>query len=221
MGRRYDLVVFDMDGTLTQIRSSWSYIHSVLGVNNEASYKAFVNMEIDEPEFMRRDIALWKSVRPNITVNDIARMFRDMPLTEGIQETVTCLEYNDIRCVICSGGIDMAARMIVREFGFDDYIADSLGTNPDGTLTGEGIMNIDLMDKGIWVRKFIEKFGTTKDRTVSIGNSFTDIKMFENSGMSIAFNPSDEFTEKAATHIVRSKNISDVLGPILEIQDGE
>jgi phosphoserine phosphatase len=59
-------------------------------------------------------------------------------------------------------------------------------------------------------------YGTTKERTVSIGNSFTDIPMFKNSGMSIAFNPTDPYTSEAATYTVRSDNIADVLDYILE-----
>jgi phosphoserine phosphatase len=43
--------------------------------------------------------------------------------------------------------------------------------------------------------------------------------MFRNSGKSIAFNPTDEFTEDAATHYVRSDNISDILEYILPYED--
>ena len=177
--RKYDLVCFDMDGTLTKLRSSWCWVHEHYGVDNEPAYQAFVNGEIDEPEFMRRDIALWKGVDPDVTVNDIALTFRDMPLIEGIQETIACLNDCHIRAVIVSGGIDLAAAMLTREFGFDDYVADELCAYEDGRLTGEGKMNVDLRDKGINVRHFIEKYGTSKERTVSIGNSFTDIGMFK------------------------------------------
>lgn len=180
-------------------------------VDNEESYDAFCSGEIDEPEFMRRDIALWKKADPDVTMDDIALAFRTMPLTGGIQETVAALRSEDIRCVIVSGGIDAAAKMIAEEFGFDDYIADSLETYDDGRLTGEGIMNVDLRDKGINVREFQKKYGTDRGRTVSIGNSFTDIGMFRNSGLSIAFNPIDEMTIEAADAVVRSDNISDVL----------
>ena len=174
-----------------------------------------MNGEIDEPEFMRRDIALWKGVDPDVTVNDIALTFRDMPLIEGIQETIACLNDCHIRAVIVSGGIDLAAAMLTREFGFDDYVADELCAYEDGRLTGEGKMNVDLRDKGINVRHFIEKYGTSKERTVSIGNSFTDIGMFKQSGLSIAFNPTDEYTQEAADHTVFSDNIADVLDYIL------
>ena len=207
----YELVCFDMDGTLTTQRSSWGWVHDVYEVDNGESYYAFCSGEIDEPEFMRRDIALWKNADPDVTIDKISRIFRTMPLTEGIQETVAALKSEGMRCVIVSGGIDIAAKMIADEFGFDAYIADSLETSEGGRLTGEGIMNIDLRDKGINVREFQKKYGTDKDRTVSIGNSFTDIGMFGNSGLSIAFNPIDEMTVEAADAVVRSDNISEVL----------
>ena len=203
--RKYDLVCFDMDGTLTKLRSSWCWVHSCFEVDNEPAYQAFCNGEIDEPEFMRRDIAV---------------LFRDMPLIDGIQETIACLKANGIRTVIISGGIDLAAKMLANEFGFDDYIADEVLSYEDGRLTGEGKMNVDLRDKGINVRQYIEKYGTTMERTVSVGNSFTDIPMFKNSGMSIAFNPTDPYTQEAATHTIFSENIADILDFIME-QNGE
>lgn len=214
--RKYDLVCFDMDGTLTRVRSSWCWVHQCYEVDNEPAYQAFVNGEIDEPEFMRRDIALWTGKKPDTCLDDIARTFRDMPLIDGIQETIACLTDNGIKCVIVSGGINLAAEMLMKEFGFDDYVADELCAYEDGRLTGEGKMNVDLRDKGINVRQFIEKYGTTKERTVSIGNSFTDIGMFKASGLSIAFNPTDPYTSEAADLTIESENISDILDPILD-----
>ena len=218
--RKYDLVCFDMDGTLTKLRSSWCWVHSCFEVDNEPAYQAFCNGEIDEPEFMRRDIALWTNKNPDVTIRDIAVLFRDMPLIDGIQETIACLKANGIRTVIISGGIDLAAKMLANEFGFDDYIADEVLSYEDGRRTGEGKMNVDLRDKGINVRQYIEKYGTTMERTVSVGNSFTDIPMFKNSGMSIAFNPTDPYAQEAATHTVFSENIADILDFIME-QNGE
>jgi phosphoserine phosphatase len=217
--KRYDLVCFDMDGVLTAIRSSWHWISVCLDVDNEPTYWAYLKNEIDQPEFMRRDIALWKTAMPGIGRSDLIKFFREMPLTDGIQETVACLKSNGIRCVIVSGGIELAARMIAEEFGFDDHVADEICIGPEGDLTGEGVMNVDLKDKGISVKRFIEKYNTTKERTVSIGNSFTDIPMFKCSGMSIAFNPTDEYTSEAADLTVRSDNISDILDHILPQED--
>jgi len=217
--RKYDLVCFDMDGVLTDLRSSWCWIHRCFEVDNEPTYQAYCNGEIDESEFMRRDIGLWKTVKDDVCLSDFVRFFQTMPLIDGIQETVACLRDNGIKSVIVSGGIDLAAKMLAEEFGFDDYVADELEAYENGILTGEGIMHVDLKDKGINVRRFIEEYNTTPERTVSIGNSFTDIPMFKNTGMSIAFNPTDIYTEEAATYIVKSRNIADVLDFILDNED--
>ena len=218
MRRAYDLVCFDMDGTLTAVRSSWKWIHDCLGVDSEPNYRAYVNQEIDEDEFMRRDIALWTAVKPDVNVRDLAHMFQSIPLYEGIQETVATLEDCGMHCVIVSGGIDIAAKMLANEFGFEDAVADALATDADGRLTGEGIKIVDLADKGVWVREFQKRYNTTPERTVSIGNSFTDIPMFRNSGMSIAFN-ADEYTDGFATHTVKSNNIADVLDYLIPDDD--
>ena len=215
MGRHYDLVIFDMDGVLTRDRSSWTFVHDMMGVSNEHNLKAFIEGRIDEDEFIKSDIALWHGVDPDINLRKIARFFRELRLIDGIQETVACLHYNKIKCVICSGGIDLAAKMISDEYGFDDYAAVTLLTDENGRLTGKAIKGANLSDKGISVREFIKKYNTTAERTVSIGNSFTDIKMFESTGLSIAFNPEDDMTRNAADHVVESKNIADVLDFII------
>ncbi|NLN72400.1 MAG: HAD-IB family phosphatase [Thermoplasmatales archaeon] len=222
MGRKFDLVIFDMDGTLTRCKSSWAFVHEELGVNNDEAYQAFINMEIDEAEFMRRDIGLWIEARPGITDFDIARILTNMPLMDGIQETIAALSYNGIKSVICSGGIGHAARMISEEFGFDGWLADSLETDENGVLTGEGIRNVDLMDKGRSALDLMREYGVTKERTVSVGNSYIDISVFEQTGLSIAFNPVDmEYTGAAADHVIKSSNLSDILDVIFEVENGD
>ena len=204
-----------MDGVLTKVRSSWCWIHECFGVNNEPAYRAYCNGEIDEQEFMRRDIGMWIGRKPDVTIDEISVLFRDMPLIGGIQETIACLRECGIKTVIVSGGIDKAAKMLADEFGFDGYIADSLCTHEDGRLTGEGVLNVDLRDKGIATRRKMEEFGIDPERTVAIGNSFTDIGMFKAVGMSIAFNPTDPYVQDAADHVVVSENIADVLDHII------
>ena len=215
MGLRYDLAVFDMDGVLTSARSSWGYVHDEMGVSNEHSLKAFMDGEIDEDEFIKRDLALWLDKHPDFSIRELVHILRTMPLTDGIQETVACLQYNRIKCVICSGGIEIAARMLTEEYGFDGYAAVEFETDGDGVLTGGFVKHTDLGDKGIRTREFIKEFGTTPERTVTIGNSFTDVKMMEGTGMKIAFNPIDQNVIDVSDVVIRSGNISDVLDVIL------
>jgi phosphoserine phosphatase len=185
-------------------------------VNNDESFKLFKAGIIDETEFIRRDVGLWMKKYPDVRLSDIVRELQDMPLIQGIQETIATLSHHGIKSVIVSGGIDVAAKMIADEFRFDDHAANTILTYPDGKLTGEGRVNVDLTDKGIVTREFMKKHGASKEETVAVGNSYTDVKMLNAAGFAIAFNPIDEAVIAVSDRIVRSNNLSDILDLILD-----
>ena len=212
---RYKLVVFDMDGVLIDHISSWTWVHDKMNVNNDEAFELFKAGKITEIEFIRRDIKLWTDKDPNVRIGDIINALHDIPLMNGIQETIATLSHNGIKSVIVSGGIDVAAEMIAREYGFDGHAANSILTYPDGKLTGEGKVNVDLTDKGIVTREFMKKYGASKEETVAVGNSYTDVKMLNAAGLAIAFEPIDEAVISASDHVIRSKNLSDILDLIL------
>ena len=215
MDSSYDLVAFDMDGVLVDYTSSWTWVHEHFKVDNEASLVAYIEGRIDDREFMRRDIQLWMRVKNDLCVHDVEEILRPVPIIAGIKETVTELRRRGMRCVIVSGGLDMTARRIAEENGFDDHMANSLECDAQGRLTGEGVLRVDLTNKGKALRHFQELYGVSDERTVAIGNSFVDVSMFNGSGLSIAFNPIDDFVEKNADVVLRSRDLRDLLPAIL------
>jgi phosphoserine phosphatase len=210
------LVAFDMDGVLVDFASSWTWVHDHFKVNNEASLVAYIEGRIDDREFMRRDIQKWLAVRDDLCVRDVDDILRPVPVVAGIQETVESLRRLGMRCVIVSGGLDMAAQRIAAENGFDDFIANSLECDPQGRLTGEGVLRVELTNKRKALLRFQDRYGVPPERTVAIGNSFVDVSMFSASGLSIAFNPIDDTVESSADVVIRSKDLREVLPPILE-----
>jgi phosphoserine phosphatase len=212
----FGLVAFDMDGVLVDYTSSWTWVHEHFKVTNEASLVAYIEGRIDDREFMRRDIELWKKVKQDVCLADIEEILRPVPIIAGIGETVAQLRRRGMRCVIVSGGLDLTARRIASENGFDGYAANSVECDPSGRLTGEGVLRVELTNKRKALRRFQEKYGVPEERTVAIGNSFVDVSMFDGSGLSIAFNPIDDFVEKNADVVVRSKDLRTVLPPILD-----
>jgi phosphoserine phosphatase len=211
----YGLVAFDMDGVLVDHASSWTWVHEHFKVDNEVSLVAYIEGRIDDREFMRRDIEKWLSIRSDLCLEDIDEILRPVPVIPGIKETVSMLRSKGMRCVIVSGGLDMAARRIAEQNGFDDHIANSLACDENGRLTGEGVLRVELTNKRRALERFQEKYGVPAERTVAIGNSFVDVSMFSASGLSIAFNPIDETVERSADVVLRSKDLRDVLHPIL------
>lgn len=213
---KYDLAVFDMDGVLVNYSSSWSWINKKLGIDNSSDLEAYLRKEIDDEEFMRRDIHRWMDKYPGITLNHVDKILESVPVIGGIRETVRRLHWFDIKCIIISGGLMSTAAKIAGDSGFDAYIANDLDRDMDGLLTGEGISNVDLKDKGQYVVKFQEKYKVTKDRTFAIGNSFSDLPMFRECSFGIAFNPIDEKIVEGADAVVKSETIADILPYVVQ-----
>jgi phosphoserine phosphatase len=208
-------VLWDMDGVLVDHASSWTWVHEHFKVDNEASLVAYIEGRIDDREFMRRDIEKWLRIKNDLCLQDVEEILRPVPIISGIKETVSELHRHGMRCVIVSGGLDLTARRLARENGFDDVMANSLACDAEGRLTGEGVLRVELTNKRKALQHFQEAYGVSEERTVAIGNSFVDVSMFSGSGLSIAYNPIDDFVEKNADVVVRSRDLRDVLQPIL------
>jgi len=216
MQPRWGLVAFDMDGVLVDYTSSWTWVHDHFNIDNEATLVAYIEGRIDDREFMRRDIRKWMDLKADICRRDLEAILEPVPIIDGIGETVEALHRLGAVAVIVSGGLDMTAERIARQFGFDAYLANGVECDPTGALTGEGILRVDLTNKGKALRHFQEEYGVEAYRTVAIGNSFVDVSMFSSSGLSIAFNPIDEHVQKHADVVIQARDLRAVLEPILE-----
>ena len=218
MESRWGLVAFDMDGVLVDYTSSWTWVHDHFNIDNEETLLAYIQGLIDDREFMRRDIRKWMDLKADICRADLETILDPVPIIGGISHTVDALQAAGAKVVIVSGGLDMTAGRIARDNGFDGYMANSVECDPQGSLTGEGVLRVDLTNKGAALRRFQQQYGVDDARTVSIGNSFVDVSMFALSGLSIAFNPIDEHVKKNADVVVNARDLRDVLPHILSRQ---
>jgi phosphoserine phosphatase len=205
------LVVFDMDGVLADTESSWVHVHKHFGVNNDHSLYAYLRGEIDDLEFIRRDIDLWKKTEPDVTEARIREILNDVPIMPGAQRTIRELKRMGIGTAIVSAGIDLLAERISKELGVDAQLANGLVKDGTGRLSGEGILRVKLMDKGDAVTEVANTMKIQTKDVVAVGNSSYDVSMFRKAGMGIAFQPSDDFVRTSAQVVVQQKDLSMIL----------
>ena len=201
------IVVFDLDGVLVDIDSSWGMIHKAFGVDNQVNFQKHLKDQIDFKEFMRSDIRLWN--RPY--VDKIKNILNKAPLMKGAIETVKELKKNGYKIAIISSGISILADRVKEELGIDYSYSNKLLVGDDGRLTGEGEEAVSLMKKDVVLKKISEVEGIDSKQCVTIGDSKYDIPLFMDSGLSIAFNPKDDLIREAADLVIEGTDLRKIL----------
>lgn len=201
------LVVFDLDGTLTPDDSVWASIHKALGTwdgKGEVHLRDWLDGRIDYEEFARVDAGEWKGVY----VNEIWRIVEGIPILPGAREVVGFLKSKGCRVVILSSGLDVLAGRVAEALGVDEHYSNKLVTDSDSRLTGEVQIKVPAErpgehlpnGKAAILTEIQKKMEIPPDKTITVGDSESDIPMFIRSGISYAVNHADDATRSAATY---------------------
>ena len=212
---KLELVVFDMDGVIADIVSSWKFIHDYFHTDNMVSVEEYLKGNIDDMEFIRRDVLLWKENGKHITKNKLEEILLNVPLMKGAKDCMNALRNNNIKTVIVSAGLDILANRFQDELSMDYALSNGVKVDENGRLNGVGVLGVKLKKKDESIKKIATKFNINQDRIASVGNSCFDIPMFEQSGYGIAFNPEDDCVKKAADIVIEKKDLS-LLLPLLK-----
>jgi len=210
------LAVFDMDGVLIDARSSWVLVHRHFGTDNEDSLEAFLRGEIDDHEFIRRDVERWSRASGRVRYHEVTDVLDSAVPFPGAVETLRTLGGSGVMTAIVSGGLRHLATRIGSLCGADLVFANDVEVDEEGYLTGGGIVTVPLREKGSLVTVIQRDLGVSPAETVAVGDSSVDVTMFRQAGLSIAFNPRDGVTERSATHVIRGRDLRSILPLILE-----
>jgi phosphoserine phosphatase len=205
------LVIFDMDGVLTDTISSWKYIHDYFGSSNERSIDEYLKGKIDDLEFIKRDVALWKENGKPIKKEKLETILSSIPYMKGSKKCISTLKNNNIKTSIISAGLDILAKKVAKQLDIDYVYANGLKTDENGYLNGEGILNVELIRKDKNVIQLSKKLNIPFENIAAVGNSCFDIPMLQNCGISFAFNPEDECIKKVADIIIEEKDLSKLI----------
>ena len=195
------LVVFDMDGTIIEPRSSWAMIHEHFGTDNTEMLQLYIDHKISDKDFVKADIQLWnsKSDKP-VDEKYINSILDKAKPRKGAEELITNLHKANVKTIILSGGIQFLADKWARKWNMDGALANELIDDKDGNLTA--IIKSSGHNKGPVMEKMIEKYNLKKNEIAAIGDTMVDIPTFERAGLSVAVNTEDErVISKADYHL--------------------
>ena len=206
---RFKLVVFDLDGTLTQERSIWEYIHKRLGKwygFAENYQKLFLAGKISYDEFCERDAQVWKGMR----IEEVIKIAKTVPFHPGADELIRYLKQNELKIAVVSSGLSVLSNWVHERYGFDYSVSNDL-LHEDGILTGRVRIQVYNDQKATWVKRILEQFGARPEETIAIGDSAGDLEMLQLAGFSIAFNSSCKPLDQIATLCIQTQNLADII----------
>jgi len=205
----FKLVIFDLDGTLTQERSIWEYIHKQLkkwyGFAEEYQ-KKFLAGEISYDRFCELDAEVWKGM----SVKALLEIVKTVPFHSGVDELIGHLKQKGLKLTMVSSGLSLLSNWVHQRYGFDFSVSNDL-LHENGTLTGRVKIQVYYDKKAEWVEKILKQFGVNRDEVITIGDSRGDMDMFRMAGFSIAFNSSCKDLDQMADICIQSQNLADVI----------
>ena len=205
----FKLVIFDLDGTLTQERSIWEYIHIRLGKWYEFAeeyQKQFLAGRISYEEFCERDAQVWKGMK----VEELLEIVKAVPFHPGAAELIIYLKQKGMKLSVVSSGLSLLSNWVHQKYGFDYSVSNDL-LHENGVLTGKVRIQVYYDKKAEWVKRILEQFNVRPEEVMAIGDSIGDIDMFQIVGFSVAFNSSCSDLDKIANVCIRSQNLADII----------
>jgi len=209
---RLRLVVFDVDGTLTKVASSWQFLHKKLGTWDKGRQYAeqFFKGAITYEDWARLDASLWAGLK----LETVQKMVDSLPYTDGTREVITTLRRGGLKVILISAGLSLVTERIKREMGVDDSLANDLKVR-NGFLTGQVEVKVSVDNKDRVLDSMLGKFDFGMDECAAVGDDETLIPLFEKVGISIAFNPRSWVVEEQADIVVKGDDLREVLPYLL------
>ncbi len=199
------LIVFDMDGVLIEERSSWKIIHKAFTIDNSDLFKKFHDGKLTDKEFLDMEIDRFR--QHGLTRRGIEHALNKAKYMKGLKE---CIEFvkKKGKAAIISGGVRCLADNIAN-YGIDYVFANAIEFYD--SVPQKGILVVPFRNKGIVLHSLMKKLDLDRDDVIAVGDSKYDTSMFDFSGLSIAFNPSDEIVKEKADIVVDKRDLRELI----------
>ena len=200
-----------MDGTLIRNTTADLFFASLLQVEKEVlELEAGLKQGlINNSDFMVEVGLIMKELSLEVVANN----FHNLPLINGIQETIGELKRHGVITMLITTSGEYFANLFKSKFEFD-YVFGTKHQIDENGFIGIGIEVCSGESKAMHLAKIAETHRISLGECVAVGDSLSDIPIFEKVGLAIAFN-SDETLEGKADIYVKSDDLQDILPYVL------
>ncbi len=217
---RVKLVIFDVDGVLVPIKSSWQYLHEFFGVSREAeAYRVmFERGLIDYVKWMELDVMLWVKARGRpIHRRELQEILSRVEVDPEAPIVSRWLKRRGVRIALVSGGVDLLVSRVAETLGADVWIANKLSFDKKGYLVPGGIPLV-----GVWkdkaVRVIAGALNINLENTMYIGDSIWDKPAMKIVGYPVSYRDEEGVLRDVARYEI--KKLSELV-ELVKLIDGE
>ena len=200
------LVVFDMEGTLTDNPTVWELMHLKIGTwesHGLRYWEQFKAGGMDYDEFARKDVATWRGAPSRL----LDEAVREVPIMAGCAELLRFLAEREIFSAIISNGLERLGFRLAERFPVA-RVAANREVVEDGRLTGELNVLVPFREKAAALLRVASDLGIRSEDVMAVGDGVADIPMFRSAGRSVAFLPENEAVAAAAEHVVEEPDLT-------------
>lgn len=183
------LVLLDLDGTLTPVRSPWKYVYERLGTwdsRGKDIMNRYLAKEIDYVSFCRLDMEAWEEAGADLET--IEKILDEIPFPKQALDFIVSLAEAGVRTTLISTGFERVALNLARQAGLPPSSTFRMAINGIRRFNGHisPVLRVHEGDshkgKGAWAKRLVRLSGVPPERTFAIGDGSSDRLMFPHVG---------------------------------------
>jgi phosphoserine phosphatase len=191
-------VFFDVDGTLVTGKSSGQYLASFLG-HEEVVAAAYAEWDaglVDSASVELRDAKGWACA----SRDEVWQWLGGLPLVDGIADVLDWCSRNDVLAALATLAWEPVGAYLCEVFGFEASCGPRL-EYADGHFTGAVAQHFSPVAKRDFASELARSAGLSMNRCAAVGDSHSDVPLFGEVGLAVAFNGDEHVTDMADVQI--------------------
>jgi phosphoserine phosphatase len=219
VSRRFDLVAFDVDGTLIhhpRDKTIWEVLNRRFTGSDDQNaerWEEYKRGTLSYADWVALDIEGWRAA--GATRETLLSDLDGLTLVDGARETLGELKARGMRLAVISGTLDVLLDRLFPDHPFDEVYTNRLAFGEDGRIASWTATPFDMDGKGVALRAIAMREEIPLVRTAFVGDHANDLAAARLAGLAVAFNPKSAELEAAAHAVVRSRDLRDILPHII------